>query len=271
VVTLHGGGFMEGSRKDQLSYETAGELCHRGFAVVNIDYRLGLKGLKLSLPTVLRFGSLMQRSIDMAAEDLARAIDYLFRHADELDINPYKIVVAGSSAGAIAALQLGYYIANSVLNQVTRALPRINRVPLRPAAIVSYSGAILSARGAHHEDPIPTMLYHGLKDKLVPSNMLPCLLTRRLYGSERLHKEFKQHEGVFRTTLFAEAWHEVSLLLPKSAEQFCGFVDDVFAGKNDHSLSVSLRGSGIKPDEEWKKNIVGLLKDKSSQKESPSS
>ena len=82
---------MEGSRKDQLSYETARELCHRGFAVVNIDYRLGLKGLKLSLPTVLRFGSLMQRSIDMAAEDLARAIDYLFRHADELDINPYKI------------------------------------------------------------------------------------------------------------------------------------------------------------------------------------
>lgn len=196
-------------------------------------------------------------------------IDYLFRHADELDINPYKIVVAGSSAGAIAALQLGCYIANSVLNQVTRALPRINRVPLRPAAIVSYSGAILSDRGAHHEDPIPTMLYHGLKDKLVPSNMLPCLLTRRLYGSERLYKEFKQHEGVFRTTLFAEAWHEVSLLLPKSVEQFCGFIGDVFAGKNDHSLSVSLRRS--KPDEEWKKNIVGLLKDKSSQKESPSS
>ncbi len=106
---------MEGSRKDQWSYGVARELCRKGFAVVNVDYRLGLKGLKMSLPTMLRFGGSMQRSVDMAAEDLARAIDYLFCYADEFDINPYKIVVAGSSAGAIAALQLGYYIANSML------------------------------------------------------------------------------------------------------------------------------------------------------------
>ncbi len=60
------------------------------------------------------------------------------------------------------------------------------------------------------------------------------------------------------------------MLLPKSVEQFCGFVDDAFAGKNTHSLNLSLRGFAIKPDEEWvKKNIFALFKEKSPQAESP--
>lgn len=219
---------------------------------------------------MLKFGSLMQQSIDMAAEDLARAIAYLCDHESELDINPYRIVLAGCSAGAIVALQLGYYVSNSMLNQVTMGLPKINRVPLRPAAIAAYSGAVLcDNRGIYHEDPIPTMLYHGLRDKIVRPGMTPCSFGRRLYGSMRLYDEFKRHEkGTFRNMIFPEAYHEVSLLLPKSVEQFCTFVDDAFAGKDGHSSGVSLRRTGLE-SAEWQRNIFEVLR--SSQQEEGSS
>lgn len=261
VVTLHGGGFMGGSRMDEWSYETARELRHKGFAVVNVDYRLGLKGTKMTLSTALKFGGMMQRSIDMAVEDLARALFYLYHNAEKFDIDPHKIILVGCSSGAITALQLGYYIANSVLNQATRQLPKAKRVPLRPAAIVAYSGAILCGdRGVHHEDPIPTMLYHGLNDRIVRPGMTPCSLTKRFYGSERLHEEFKRHEGsLSRMVLFLEAWHEVSVFLPKMVNSFCGFVDDVFAGRSGCSLDVSL-SKRVEPEDWMRGDIFTLMK-----------
>ena len=59
--------------------------------------------------------------------------------------------------------------------------------------------------------------------------------------------------------IFPNAWHEVSMLLPRSTEEFCEFVEDALAQKDDHSLKVSLR-TGIDSDEQMKSSIFGLLK-----------
>lgn len=254
VITLHGGGFMKGSREDEWSWETARELCHKGFAVANVDYRLGLKDKKISL---LRLGGLMEQSINMAVEDLAWAIIYLCGHAKEFDIDPRKIILAGCSAGAIVALQLGHYLANDASNWTIRILSELD---FWPVAIAAYSGAVMCSPGMfRHENPIPTMLYHGLKDRIVRPGMIPCSLGKRFYGSVRLYEEFERHTGTFRMRIFPNAWHEVSMLLPRSTEEFCEFVEDALAQKDDHSLKVSLR-TGIDSDEQMKSSIFGLLK-----------
>ena len=49
------------------------------------------------------------------------------------------------------------------------------------------------------------------------------------------------------------------MLLPRSTEEFCEFVEDALAQKDDHSLKVSLR-TGIDSDEQMKSSIFGLLK-----------
>ena len=43
VMTVFGGGFIIGTRDDKLQRKTAELLVERGFTVISIDYRLGLK------------------------------------------------------------------------------------------------------------------------------------------------------------------------------------------------------------------------------------
>lgn len=82
LIWLHGGGFISGNAAGSHDFcsQLASDL---GLFVVNVDYRLA-----------------PEHPFPAGFDDCFDALLWIHAHADELGINPDRIVVAGSSAGA---------------------------------------------------------------------------------------------------------------------------------------------------------------------------
>lgn len=256
VISLFGGGFVGGSRDNELQTRIARLLTARGYTVVSIDYRFGLRdsarvGAARSLGGVQ---DLFQWTIDIAAEDCAAACAWVVGHAGELRINPGRVVLTGSSAGAITVLQMDWCRANS--------LPQASALPRgwRPAAVVPYAGAIMShGKPSYATPPAPTMLMHGTKDKIVAYKRFPHLLHHALYGPTVIYKRMKKQGYPVWIVRFEGIGHEVASFLPGSVDLFCGFVEQVFDGRVT-TLDATMTDSLLKPTEWTKMTVIDLYK-----------
>ena len=172
VIFLFGGGFATGTR-DREKYLPYFEMLGReGCDVISIDYRLGLaKMSEASSEERKSLGireaiELMTRSVNYAAEDALYATNFLLNKASEWRIDPKRIIISGSSAGAIASLQAEYYICNG--SEFAAHLPD----NFNYAGVIAFAGAIYSTSGAPRwkSAPCPMLLFHGTSDGNVPYN-----------------------------------------------------------------------------------------------------
>jgi acetyl esterase/lipase len=85
VICIHGGGWSGGDKQEML--QTALGLAKVGYCVANVEYRLAPKNV-----------------FPAAVIDVKTAMNYLRAHASELNINPDRVGVLGSSAGGHLAL-----------------------------------------------------------------------------------------------------------------------------------------------------------------------
>ena len=90
IVWIHGGGWSTGTKNEARAAEICGTLAEAGYVAVSIDYQLG----KGSWPTNLL--------------DCKNAVRFLRAHAQEYQIDPARIGVAGGSAGGHLALMVGF-------------------------------------------------------------------------------------------------------------------------------------------------------------------
>lgn len=95
LVWLHGGGFIGGDLDMHEADWTAREVCaSAGAVVVSVDYRLAVGGVCYPVPH----------------DDTVAAITWVRDHAEDLGVDPARIVIGGASAGgnltAGAALKL---------------------------------------------------------------------------------------------------------------------------------------------------------------------
>ena len=98
LVLIHGGAFYNGDKQD-IGYPEMGHyFAERGYVVASINYRLGFKPLA---PDVDRAGY-------RALQDAHAAVCNLIANADEFGIDTTNIFAAGTSAGAITALNLAF-------------------------------------------------------------------------------------------------------------------------------------------------------------------
>lgn len=101
LIYFHGGGFFGGSKSvgDPLAESDAtallDDICAEGFNLVNIDYVL--------VPEYHFPAPLMQTN---------EAFQFMMDHADEYHLDMDRVVIMGSSAGAIMTSQLGSIITN---------------------------------------------------------------------------------------------------------------------------------------------------------------
>ena len=101
LIYFHGGGFFGGSKSagDPLAESDAtallDDICTEGFNLVNIDYVL--------VPEYHFPAPLIQAN---------EAFQFLIDHADEYHLDMDRVVIMGSSAGAIMTSQLGSIITN---------------------------------------------------------------------------------------------------------------------------------------------------------------
>ena len=243
VVALFGGGFFSGERNNGYQRLVGKMLSDRGFTVVSIDYRLGLKDtVKMKEFKGIRgMQGMFQYCIDLAVEDCAAAVAWVCAHAAELGVDTSKVVLTGSSAGAIAVLQMDWCRANG--EGVVSALP----LGWRPAAVVPYAGGIMShGKPTWKTPPAPTMLMHGTKDKIVAYKKFPPILSYGIYGAKKVFKQMRKQEYPCWIVRFEDIGHEVATWLPGSVDLICAFVNQALAGRISE-LDATMKDSKLVP------------------------
>lgn len=83
VLFVHGGGWKRGSKDNAGSRAMPGHMLAQGYAFASIDYRL--------VPAA---------TVEQQAADVAASLAHLLERADELGIDPSRVVLTGHSAGA---------------------------------------------------------------------------------------------------------------------------------------------------------------------------
>lgn len=189
VVFLFGGAFVGGVRDNEAYNDYFEFLTREGWDVVSIDYRLGLKPMTQSdmQPTLRETIGLLYNAVNIAVEDLYSATLFILDNADRWSIDPEKIVISGSSAGAITVLQAENELCNH--GELATVLPE----GFRYAGVISFAGAIFSVSGEPQwaEKPAPIMFFHGNSDQQVPYKKA-TLLGVGFYGSNYLVSQFNK-------------------------------------------------------------------------------
>lgn len=257
VLAVFGGGFIVGKRNDSYQTALADSLVNRGFTVISIDYRLGLTdSVMVASHSRLRdIDDLFQHCIDIATEDCAAAVNWVVSHAEEIDIDPTKIALTGSSAGAITVLQLDYCRANG--------LPQAADLPegWKPAAVIPYAGGVMCRKSdlKYATPPAPTLLMHGTKDKIVAYKGFGLPFHAKLFGSKTIDKKMNKQDIPHWFIRFEGIGHEVASWFPGSVDLFCAFVNQCLSGRVS-SLDATMTDSKLNPTEWTDMSLFDLYK-----------
>lgn len=202
LMFVFGGGFKEGKRDDPGYRSYFDYFAKKGFVVVSIDYRLGMKGEKA--PGVFNTKPL-ENAISLAVSDLYSATKFLIEKADSLNIDKNRILISGSSAGAITVLQAEYELKNR--HNIASGLPQ----DFSYAGVISFAGGIFSIEGmpTYAVPPAPTLFFHGSADKLVPYKETR-LFNKGMFGSKSLTKNFHKKNYSYLFYSMEGLGHEVA-------------------------------------------------------------
>ncbi len=204
------------------------DLASLGYAVVSIDYRLGIKEAKARKEFTRANGTEMYlRAIEWGVEDLFDATSYVVKHADEWNIDKDRIVILGGSSGATNSLVAEYNVANTT--ELARAhLPK----GFRYAGVISMAGAFWLKAGtplAFKTKPAPILFFHGAKDQFVTydevqgafSGYGPAYYCRKFPGPEypKWFVDFPEGDHIVAASPLIENRDEIATFLRKLVKE----------------------------------------------------
>ena len=234
IVFLYGGGFMQNNHRAASTRQFCRTLAENdSFVAVAVDYRLGLKGVKFKGVTGMI--KPLENAIHMAVEDCCTAVAYLLEHAMELRIDPECIILCGSSAGAITALQTDYELCNRT--QDAACLPE----DFHFAGVASFAGAVFSREGKVSyklHAPAPTLMMHGTVDKLVTYDKIAFFNTR-FSGSSDLVGTFKKNHYPHMLIRYEDEGHGVAGRMMESYGQLMWFIDNMVVGRHNYEMDLT--------------------------------
>lgn len=252
---VFGGGFVGGKRDDNQVQKVKEYYTDKGYVVIAIDYRLGMRGQSnySALIALKKF----EAAIYMAAEDLISALDYTLKNLTDTKkykINPKNILVMGSSAGAITALQADYAMCNGYLN--SNILP----ANFRLAGVISYAGAIFSTHGKpkyKNSAPAPTLFCHGTKDHLVNYKKTQ-IANIGFFGSDAIAKQFKKNSYSYHIRRYPGLGHQVAGIYNNEFALIDQFINEQVFSNNCIQIDETYYNASIEP--KWMKLRVRDLK-----------
>jgi acetyl esterase/lipase len=154
IVWVHGGGFSFGDKTSPEIVDEATTFAKKGYVTVSIEYRLRQPGCVGPAPPGWCAAAILD-----ARHDAQAAVRFLRANRVTYGVDPTRIGIGGSSAGAITALNVGFNPDD----------PGTSGNPGPSSAVrgaVSLSGGLLG--GTAEKSDAPILLFHGTDDSLVP-------------------------------------------------------------------------------------------------------
>lgn len=194
VMLIHGGAFYVGSKESAAEQNLATSLARRGYVVASIDYRLGFK--------------LMPSDIEMSAyralQDAHAALRFLAHNAKGLGIDPQQVYVGGTSAGAMASLNIAFMENDERPDRVKQAGKegRVTKIEesgnkytekFTIKAVANLWGGLADLSIIDKNENISVLSIHGTADEIVPYEndypfqnalMINRLVVDKMYGSK---------------------------------------------------------------------------------------
>ncbi len=187
LIYVHGGGFSGGERDLPEHIKFCERYASEGWVTATISYHLTMKGQSFSCDQAAQN---KVRTIFEAAKNIHQSVAYLLGRKSELGIDPGKIVLVGSSAGAEAVMHAVYWKKTS-----EGILPP----EFKYGGMASMAGALLDQRWVTAETAVPSAFFHGTCDNLVPYANAPhhyCEADETgfmmLYGSYSIAEKMKE-------------------------------------------------------------------------------
>lgn len=201
IMLIHGGAFYIGSKESAAEQSLATSFAKRGYVVASIDYRLGFKLLPSDL----------ELSAYRAVQDAHAALRFLAHNAKGLGIDPTQVYVGGTSAGAVAALNVAFMDNTERPKRIQDAnregyLTKIEESgnkyteKFEIKAVANLWGAVADLNIIDKNDKVSVLSIHGTADEIVPyendypfrnSLMVNRLLMDKMYGSKPIHERLK--------------------------------------------------------------------------------
>ena len=180
LLMMHGGSFFIGHKTEPGQAGWCRYFASLGYVAVSIDYRLGYHARK----------SEFREAEYRALEDADAALDYLLKRED-LRIDPDCIFVAGTSAGAITALNLAFRLYGS--EPMERVKP-LREKDFRIRAVANLWGAVHDLSVLENAS-VAILSFQSEKDPMVPYDYgYPMGRTGRLiadpmYGTHAIYEK----------------------------------------------------------------------------------
>jgi poly(3-hydroxybutyrate) depolymerase len=228
IVFSFGGGWEGGSRTDKGLDGVYAAFASMGFAVIAIDYRLGIKIAKQRKEFTAQNGTAMYlRAIEWGVEDIFDATSLALKHADEWNIDKDQMVLMGGSSGATDSLVAEYNVANET------DLAR-NHLPagFRYAGVISMAGAFWLKADTpltFKNKPAPIMFFHGAKDQLVTYDEIqgpfsgygPVYYSRKFAGPDypKWFVDYPEGDHIIAGTPVSDSLNEMRAFLQKLVKE----------------------------------------------------
>ena len=197
IIFLHPGAFFSGSNESDDMVTLSNSAAKRGYVAISANYRLGLN-------IVSTYSG--ERAVYRGVQDASALVRYLREHHEELRIDPDNIFIWGSSAGSFIGLHLAYSD-DSERPESTYgggSDPDLGCIDCegnnynhssKPNALVSCWGAIGDLDWINSEDNVPTIMFHGTSDLVVPYDYgLPFTINIALpivHGSSQIYNRLE--------------------------------------------------------------------------------
>ena len=214
MLLIHGGGWARGERADMDKFVQ--RLVRAGYAVANVGYRFA-----------------PEHRFPAQAEDIAAAHRWLESRTDQWNIDPARVGVMGYSAGGHLALMLGLAVGTTkhrLKAIVSGAGPADVTVYTNSPYLDDLIGPFEEHRESYRQaspiflassDDPPTLLYHGLWDRLVEveqSQRMAQALADQGVTHELIEVPFSGHATNY---LFDRStWHKVQAFLDQHVGRF---------------------------------------------------
>lgn len=207
IFYVHGGGFSGGTRNTAGIQLFCKRLARHGYVVSSISYRLTRQGTSTEFgcdcPAVDKLNT-----FNKAVEDLQDATFFMIKNRYKMGIDPQKIILSGSSAGAETVLNTAYQPPYCY---------GLDSGPVSYAGVISMAGAIPDTARIFKESAVPSLLFHGTCDNLVPYATAPHRHCQKgqpgyliIHGGYTIAEKLRKIGTPFWLYTYCNAAHEIA-------------------------------------------------------------